>query len=110
MGVILAPIVEGKLDAWKDWIGELNGPRKAELGEFDRRYNLTKHSAWLAETPMGAFVVVIHEGPGAGEVMGKVGKSDHEFDKWFSGKVLELHGMDVTKPPPGPLPELYLGS
>ncbi len=110
MGVVLAPIVEGKLDTWKDWIGEMNGPRRAELGEFNRLYGLTKHSPWLAETPMGPIAVAIHEGPGAGDFMGKVGQSDHEFDLWFIGKVLEVHDLDVTQPPPGPMPELLLDS
>ena len=27
MSVILAPILEGKLQAWKDWAGKLSGPK-----------------------------------------------------------------------------------
>ena len=38
MGVILAPITEGKLDTWKQWIGEMKGARGRELAEFNRRY------------------------------------------------------------------------
>ena len=110
MGVVVAPIAEGQLDTWKDWIGELNGPRREELEDFNRRYGLTRHAAWLAETPMGPVVSVLHEGPGAGDFMGKLGQSDHEFDKWFRGKVLQAHDLDVTQPPPGPPPELYLDS
>jgi hypothetical protein len=110
VGVILAPIVEGKLDAWKGWIDELNGPRKSELGDFNSRYGLTQHDAWLAETPMGPFVVAIHSGPGSDTLMGKLASSQNAFDKWFSAKLLELHGMDVTQPPPGPMPKRYLKS
>ena len=42
--------------------------------------------------------------------MAKLGPSQHEFDTWFKEKILEVHGLDVTKPPPGPMPELYLDS
>ena len=110
MGVILAPIVEGKLDAWKAWVDELNGPRKSELTEFNRRYGLTRHAAWLAQTPAGPMVIAMHEGPGADELMPKLGASQHAFDGWFRDKMKELHGIDVTQPPPGPMPELLLDS
>ena len=110
MGVIVAPIVDGKTDAWKEWCNELKAPRHEALTDFNRRYGLTRHAVWLAETPSGPVVVVLHEGPGRDEVMAKLGTSKHEFDVWFAGKILELHGFDVTQPPPGPMPELYLDS
>ena len=110
MGVILAPITEGKLDTWKQWIGEINGARGQELAEFNRRYGLTRHAAWLVETPSGPAVIALHEGPGGDEFMHKIGPSQHQFDLWFKEKLKEIHGIDVTQPPPGPMPELYLDS
>ena len=65
---------------------------------------------WLVDTPMVAFVVALHEEPGGGEFMAKLGASQLEFDVWFKGKLLELHGMDPSQPPLGPMPELYLDS
>ena len=110
MGVVVAPIMEGKLDIWKTWIEELNGSRKTELKEFNGRYGLTRHAAWLAETPAGPVVVAMHEGSGADEFMPKLGAAQHAFDRWFRDKIKEIHGFDVTQPPPGPPPELYLDS
>lgn len=110
MAIIVAPIGEGKLEAWKSWIAELKGPRQSELNSFNARYGLTRHDAWLAETPMGPVVVAIHEGPGADQFMAKLGSSNESFDRWFAGKVKEIHGLDVSTPPPGPMPELYLHS
>ena len=49
MGVILAPILEGKVEAWKQWTAELDGPRKAEFEDLNKRYGLTRHAAWLTE-------------------------------------------------------------
>ena len=110
MGIIVAPIVEGKLEAWKAWASELKGPRQSELNSYNQRYRLTRHDAWLAETPMGPVVVVLQEGPGADDVMAKLSSSTVPFDLWFAGKVEEVHGLDVSAPPPGPMPELYLQS
>ena len=107
MGIIVAPIVEGKLEAWKAWNAELKGPRQAEFSSFNARYGLTRHASWLAETPMGPIAVAQHEGPGADTFMAKLGSSTDSFDQWFAGKIKEVHGMDVSAPPPGPMPVLY---
>ncbi len=110
MGLILAPILEGKVEAWKQWTAELDGPRKAEFENLNKRYGLTRHAAWLTETPAGPVVIALHEGPGADGFMAKIGPSTHAADLYFKEKLKELHGMDVTQPPPGPLPEIYLDS
>ena len=109
MGVVLVPIVDGKLDTWKQWVQELNGPRQHEFSSFDSRFGLTKHQAWLAETPGGPVVIVITEGPGSDDFMPKLGASHDSFDVWFKEKIKEIHGLDVTQPPPGPMPERFLG-
>ena len=108
MGVILAPILEGKLDVWKRWTEETQGSRSEDFRDLNRRYGLTRHSAWLAETPMGPMVVALHEGPGADDFMQKIAASQNEVDVWFKEKVKEIHGLDVTQPPPGPMPQLYI--
>ena len=59
MGVVLAPILEGKLESWKEWIRESNGPRRQEFTELNRRYGLTRHAAWLVETPSGPAVIAL---------------------------------------------------
>ena len=110
MGVVLAPIVDGKLDAWKQWAQDLSGAHKQDTTDFNRRYGLTRHAAWIVETPAGPAVIALHEGPGADDLMQKLGPSQHQFDILFKDKIKELHGMDLTQPPPGPMPELYFDS
>ena len=110
MGVVLAPILDGKVEVWKDWIRELNGSASTELKDFNGRYGLTRHAAWLTETPSGPAVIALHQGPGSNQFMPKLAAADREFDIWFRDKIKEIHGLDVTQPPPGPMPELYLDS
>jgi len=104
MGLVVAPILEGKLEAWKSWNAELAGARKSEFDTFNKRYGLARHDIWLAETPGGPVAVVLHEGPGADSFMQKVGQSEDAFDKALVESIHEYHGMDLQKPPPGPPP------
>ena len=110
MSVVLVPIVEGKVGAWRAWAKELIGPRKAEFADFNRRYELTKHQAWFCQTPHGPAVVAIHEGTGAESFMKKLGQSSHDFDVWFRSSLESVHGMKLSGPPPGPMPELVIDS
>ncbi len=107
MGAIAAPIAPGKLETWQAWIAELNGPRKAEFDDMNRRLGLTGHRAWLQQMPDGnSIVIAVHDGPGGDVFMGKLGASEHEFDVWFREKVSEIHGIDLAAPPPPPVQAL----
>ena len=108
MEAFAVPIKPGKGDVWKSWIGEITGPRKAELDEMNGRYGLTTHAAWLQENPDGSqLAVVVLDGSGAAEFLGKLAGSDHEFDTWFRSKVEDIHPMDFSGPPP-PAPVRFL--
>ena len=108
MGAIAVPILPGKVDAWKEWGAELKGPRADEFADFNSRFGLTRHRAYLQQNPDGGYVVIaIHDGPGGDEFMQKAAESDHPFDVEVRGKVEEFHGIDLTAPP-GPPPELWL--
>jgi hypothetical protein len=101
-----APLLPGKTEAWRDWIAEMNGPRSADLADFNARHGLTRHAAWLQQTPQGDLVVVIHEGPGAEGLMPNLATADNEFDVWFRDNAQDLHGIDFSNPPPPPEPGL----
>lgn len=101
MPAMAAPLAAGNVEAWEAWISELNGPRKAELEDMNARHGLTEHRAYLQPTPDGDYLVlVIHEGPGSDDFIASVASSDHEFDRWFTATIVELHGMDMSGPPP----------
>ena len=99
---LAAPLLPGKTDAWRAWAGEMNGARSGEFAEFNSRHGLERHAAWLQQTPMGDFAVVVIEGPGAEGFMQAVAASDGEFDGWFRDNVMDLHGIDFSTPPPLP--------
>jgi hypothetical protein len=104
MELVVVPILKDKLEAWKNWASALKTSKKEEFDDLNRRYGLTRHEAWLAETPNGPMAVVLHEGPGADTFMEKVMHSENSVDKAFGKSVAEFHGMDPNSPPPGPMP------
>lgn len=109
MGLVVVPIIEGKLDAWKKFNEEVkSGSKKDDFNDLNQRYRLTRHNVWHAETPGGSMAVVLHEGPGSGEFMQALGQSNHPFDNWMKEQITEYHGMNFNEPPPGPPPEQLL--
>ena len=53
-------------------------------------------------------MVVLFEGDDPGAVMAGMAGSSNEFDKWFAQQINEIHGTDVSAPPPGPMSEALL--
>ncbi len=105
MGLVVAPIAIDKLEGWKEWTKEAMTTKIDEFNDLNLRMNLTSHKVWLAHTPEGPVAVVSHEGSGGDEFMQNLAASDHPFDQWFKSKISEFHGIDFSKPPPGPMPE-----
>ncbi|MDX6598056.1 MAG: hypothetical protein QOE87_1943 [Gaiellales bacterium] len=101
MPAMAVPLAADKLDAWRGWIAELNGARKAAFEDMNARHGLTEHRAYLQPMPDGNFLVlVIAEGSGSDGFLANIAQSDHEFDQWFIAAVADLHGMDTSGPPP----------
>jgi hypothetical protein len=109
MSLVVAPITDGKLDAWKGFLEECkSGSKKEAFRDLNKRYQLSRHDVWHVETPGGPMAVVLHEGPGADEFMQAIGRSDHPFDVWMRENISEFHNIHFDQPPPGPPPEKLL--
>jgi hypothetical protein len=103
------PIPPGKTDAWKKFVGEVNGAKKADF--VASRKSLGVHErTFLQHTPMGDFVLVTLEGEDPAGAFTKFGQQTDAFATWFKQQVSEIHGVDLNKPPPGPIPELIVDS
>lgn len=105
MGLIIVPIKKGKLEDWKNWTQKLQGERKSEFIDLNKRYELTRHSVWLTETNDGPAAIILHEGDGEDSFMPKLSVSNNSFDVWFKESVADIHGMKMDQPPTGPIPE-----
>jgi hypothetical protein len=97
MYAITVPLIRNKVDAWKAWIRECQGPRREEFENFNERMELTLHRAWLMQEPQGPRVIVVFEGPGSRNFLRKLANSRESFDQWFRERITEYHGVDFSK-------------
>lgn len=101
------PCLPGGADKARQLADECAGQRRAEFDDFHRRAGLTAERWYLQQTPQGELILVVLEGDPQGAI-GKLGASEHPFDRWFKERVREIHGVDFNQPLPGPPPEQIL--
>jgi hypothetical protein len=103
------PIPPGKMEQWKKFSSELKGARKAEFSASRKKAGVRERT-FLQKTPMGDLIIVTLEGDDPVGFFQKFSASDDPFAKWFVAQASEIHGVDLSKPPPGPMPELVIDS
>lgn len=105
MGLVVVPVLKGKEEEWKSWTQKLKGEMKNDFDDMNKRHGLTRHDVWSVETPGGMLAVVLHEGQGADSFMHNVAVSDNSVDVFMKESIEKFHGMDLSAPPSGPMPE-----
>ena len=103
------PVATDKFEQWKSFTNKLNNEFKAEfkksrdnVGVHERTFLQQIHDMNLVivtlegDDPMGSFI--------------KMANTNDEFTKWFLGQVKDVHGVDISQPMPGPMPELIVDS
>jgi len=100
---LVFPVLPGK-DA-REIATEMKS-RPQEYEQSRKRLGITMERAYLQHTPMGDFVTSYIEAEGElAETFGKLAESDLDIDRYFANAVKEIHGVDLTQPMPGPMPE-----
>ena len=109
LGAAAFPILPGKTDEWRNFIGELNGSRRAEY--VANRKELGVHErTFLQPTPMGDLVVITLEGDDPAAAFTKLSGMTDPFSTWFRAQVKEIHGFDLAEVAAGPMPALVVDS
>jgi hypothetical protein len=99
--------VPGKTEADVRSIVERFKSDPEEYAESRRRGGVTLERTYWQHTPMGDFVLACIESTGSlEEATAVLVRSDLAVDKFFVEKIMEIHGVDLTQPPPGPAPEV----
>ena len=101
------PILPGKTEQWKHFNQEMAGPRHSEYEASRKRLGETREAAYLQHTPQGDMAVIYAEAQDVQRVFEGFGRSQEPFDVWFREQVKEIHGVDLSQPLPGPLPEAF---
>lgn len=103
------PILPGKLDQWKRFASDLKTNRYDEFKASREKLGVRERT-FLQETPVGDFVIVTLEGDDPAGAFAAFGAGTDAFTKWFMDEVREIHGVDLSAPPAGPMPELVVDS
>jgi hypothetical protein len=104
--VLAFPIVPGKSDQDATSISDMFASRPDEYRESRANAEVELERAYLQKTPMGNFVVAyIEANRPALETLAVPATSNLALDKDFVRMVKEVHGVDLSVPPPGPAPE-----
>lgn len=109
MGPFAQRIERDKVEDWKAFMQELNGPRLEEFRDMNRRYGITSHRVWLETDANGeSYAVVELEGDGANAFLRGLASSSDPFDVWLRDRISELHGIDFSRVPTDTSLELML--
>src|SRR5688572_14381162 len=101
---IALPALPGGVAVLNATAAELNGPRRAELEDFNTRYNLDQHNTYLQSSPAADLVIIYLAGPDLVASFTAAVTTTHPFDIWLFDQAVLIHGLDFRQPMPGPLP------
>lgn len=101
-----APILPGKLEAFKELDAQIQGPRKEEYRQSRQRMGIVREVVSHMATPQGDFACIFQEGEDIAKAFRVAATSEDPFDEWFRGKIAEVHGITpemLQGPPPATL-------
>lgn len=101
------PILPGKTEQWRRFTEELKSPRYDDFVESRRRMGVRERT-FLQSTPQGDMVIVTLEGNDPEHAFQRFSESNDPFARWFLQQVQEIHGIDLSQPIPGGLPEFVI--
>jgi hypothetical protein len=104
----VVPVLPGMSERNREFAQELLGARRAEFERSRARHGIISEQVWTQETPQGTFSVVYLEAADIGQAFGGLAASDDPFDAWWRGEILAIHGVDLSRPLPGPPNEQVL--
>ncbi len=100
------PIPAEKYPIWRETVLSFSGPRSAEYDASRRRLGVVRQGAWVQQTPEGPMEVLVIEAIDPAAFFEGLATSQEPFDVEFREFLLDVHGIDLTEPPP--LPEQVL--
>jgi hypothetical protein len=105
MYAFVVPVLPGMEERNRRFAAELQGPRNAEFRASRERAGTDVERVWMQATPTGTVSIVYLEADDLGRAFGTFATSQAPFDVWWRQQILEIHGIDLSQPLPGPMNE-----
>ncbi|GAC1348965.1 MAG: hypothetical protein NVSMB27_18640 [Ktedonobacteraceae bacterium] len=100
-----APLLPGGAEVLRQTAKEAMEARRAVAQESTQRLGVSIEKWYLQSTPQGDMVIVYIDSEDLARAFQTLAASDAPFDVFFKQQALKAHGIDLSKPFPGPLPE-----
>jgi quercetin dioxygenase-like cupin family protein len=97
--IVLAPLLPGKQEAWRQFCQTLQGSRRHEYAASLQRMGVTRQAVWLSQTMQADLVRLHMEIEQCEQIVAALAASAHPFDRWLRRSLLELHGLDLSQFP-----------
>lgn len=88
-----APILPGKLEQWKKFMSEIEGPRREAHAASRNEMGVHREVVCLMHTPDGDVVSLFHEADDMGRAFKVLATSESEYLQWFRRQIVEIHGL-----------------
>jgi hypothetical protein len=99
----VAPILPGKLEAWRRFNQETLGRWREAHDAANQRDGITRERAWLQQTPEGDMAIISLEVDDPERMFQSMATANSPYDAWFRQQLLEIHGLDLAAPSEGPI-------
>ena len=96
--LIVAPILPGKRDEWREMMREVTGPRYAEWADLHRRAGATRELVWEQRLPGLDLAIIFIEGTDPDKIVEKIWASDDPFAIWIRERIIDVTGYFETPP------------
>ena len=100
--VFSLPIAAGQTEAFRTAHRRFAVDRRPEFEASRRRLGVTAERGFLQHMPAGDLAIVLFEVEDPARMFAGVGGSDEPLDADFRAYLLQVFGLDVTRPPPSP--------
>ncbi len=97
------PIMPGKTEQWKAFAAEIISERRSAFEASQEELGITAENWYLQQTPHGDMAIIYMEGVDPAAAMESLAGSEGSFEVWFKAQALEIHGLDLSQPMPGPI-------
>ena len=108
MIVMAMPIPPEKYAEWREAMSKFAGSRSGEYTAARTRQGVIRQGVFVHHTPQGPMEIMVMEADDPGRALQLMATSEEPFDVEFREFLMNIYGLDLTEPPPGPPPEKVL--
>lgn len=86
-----------KVDSARSFAKELNGPRRDQLDDLERRCGVEREIWTIQEMPEGGHAILVFFDGDIDTTFTELATGTDDFTTWYRAQVLDLGGPDLTR-------------